>query len=443
MHPRRSLGGPRSICPITTCVILFVAQLLGCGTTPIPGADNSSRSRPEEESGEVLPVQSPVIEDGLENSIFGDAQPATLPLNDEILIEGVIDAAGDVDIYALGPAVAGDRIIVDVTGHNGLNTVAAIFDGANDLIDANDDRSYYAGVLDPFIAQVLRSDTSNLYLGIAVSTASYFASSEGRYETGTYTVRVRRETNAPVRLAAHQLVYLDFEGGDRVQIGLEPIEVMRPFSAESISGRLEGRTDYLIGLILDHVRHDYAAFNVTLLDSRHHAVPTEAHTKLYFGNYSERFLGLADNVDTGNVYSEQEAIIYAEDLAMFERLLPSAEEVAQALANIAAHELGHLLGLEHSAEAADVMSTAATARQILEMDGELLRTRLENTVFPVGYQNGPNLLVLNVGSNPFWSSNARLRFVDILPRSAPSFRDEMEDIPIVQCNRCNKHCGGH
>ena len=52
-------------------------------------------------------------------------------------------------------------------------------------------------------------------------------------------------------------VFLDFEGGDHVQIGLEPIEVMRPFSAESISDRFAGQTDYIIDLLVQHMGRDY------------------------------------------------------------------------------------------------------------------------------------------------------------------------------------------
>ncbi|MBN2563186.1 MAG: matrixin family metalloprotease [Phycisphaerae bacterium] len=441
MHPRQPLGALRAV--TITSFTLTLALILGCGSSPILGTGSLPATPPDQASGGPTSGQSAIAEGPSENSAFGGAEPATMPLTGEIVIEGTIDAIDDVDIYALGSALAGDRVVIDVTGNNGLNTVAALFDGYQDLIDANDDRSYYAGNIDPYIARVVRQDAANLYVGIAVSRATHFAHDNGRYDNGTYTVRITREQGFDVPVARHQLVYLDFEGGDRVQIGLEPFETMRSFSAESISGRFAGQTDYVVGLILEHMRRDYARFNVTLLDSKHHDVPTEVHSTLYFGNYNASYLGLADNVDTGNAYLEQEAIIYTEDLALFEGLVPSAEETALALANIASHELGHLLGLEHSAEAQDIMSTAATARQILETDADFGRRGLDDRVFPAGWQNDPQLLWQNVGASIAGVSNARLRLEDILPKASPSWRDKLDDIPIVQCGRCGGHCGSH
>lgn len=441
MHLRLSLGFAAFGLPAVMSLSLLVAA--GCGTMPLPAGEAGSALAARPDMSDLPPVQSPVIEDDYENGLFEHAQPATLPVTGEIVVEGTINGIDDADLYALGPALAGDRIIIDVTGHDGLNTVAALFDGNQDLIDANDDRSYYAGRLDPYIARVVAVDTPNLHLGVAVSSGAYFSSTAGRFSNGSYTIRVRREPGAYVLPARQQWVYLNFEGGARVQIGLQSVEVMRPFSAESISGRLAGTTESVIVQILDHMRRDFAQFNVTLVGSREAGPPTAQHTTLYFGNYNSSFLGLADNVDTGNVFHEQKAIIYAEDMAMFEALRPSAEEVAQALANIASHELGHLLGLEHSAEAGDLMATAASARQILEMDAAFARSHLQTAVFPVGWQNGPQLLWLNVGPNLEYASG-RQRLEDLLPKVAPAWRDQLPDIPIVQCARCaGQHCGSH
>lgn len=427
MHPWRT---PRNHLVSGLSAILLLLPASGCETSPVPLSNNA---RPIADGSAMPPVRSPVPEDPYENNTFDQAQPATLPVSGEIVIEGTIEYKQDVDIYALGPAIVGDRIIIDVTGHDGLNTVAALFDGAENLIDGNDDRSYYGGLTDPLISQIVQADTPQLYVGIAVSTARYFGSSQGRYDSGSYSIRVRREPDAAVRAARGQIVYLDFEGGASVQIALEPVVVMRPFSAESISGRFAGLTNYIVDLVVANMRRDLAAFDVTLLDSKHHARPSQPHTELYFGNLNSAYLGLADNVDTGNLSLQQEAIIFSETLSLWEALQPSPEEIGLALANIGSHELGHLLGLEHAAHQGDLMSTAGSARQVLEVDAAYLRSPLQSDVFPVGFQDGVATLLQNLGANPF-NPSGRLRLEDTLPQPSGSWRDEagIADIPIMQ-----------
>lgn len=419
---------------------LLVLCYAGCDTMSLP-LESTSRVRPPDSTTdpETPPAQDLVVENDDSNNVFENAQPATLAIGGVIQVEGRINGVGDVDLFRLGPVLAGDRITIDVTGFGGLNTVAALFDAGGNLIDANDDRSYYGGQLDPFLARQIRADTDNLYVGVAVSSADLFASGEGRYESGDYSIKIRHAPDSFIAPPRTQVVYMDFEGGSSVQIGFEPIVNMKPFSVEAITGRLNGQTDYIIDVVLQKMAIDFAEYDVVLLNSREHAKPSEAHSVLFFGNYDSRFLGLADNVDTGNASLQQEAIIYTETLALFESLRPSAFEIGQAVANVAGHELGHLLGLEHTSEAFDLMATAASARQVLETDATVARALLNSGVFPIGWQNAPTTLMQNVGPTRY--PNARIRISDDPPIVDRSFRDHIDPASIPQVPMCGR-CAG-
>ena len=319
MHRRPS----RASLPPATLLFCLLVFFFGCNAVQLPDLAGLSSAVPGNSSA------STINEDPADNSLFAGAQPVALPDDGTVTIDGSIDSKDDVDIYALGPAKAGDKIIVDIAGADGLNTVAALFDGNHNLIDANDDRSYYSGQLDPYIRQVIRADTDNLYLGVAVTRSRYFSSTSGRYDTGTYTAKISRTPAQTFTAARTQVVYLDFRGGASVQIAAQPVEQMRPFSAESISSRLAGQTDYLIQQVAAMIRADYTPYQVEIYDSASGPPPDAPHSTLYFGNYNKAFLGLSDNVDVGNVSLVQESIIYTEDFAMFENLQGSADEIAQ------------------------------------------------------------------------------------------------------------------
>ena len=111
---------------------------------------------------------------------------------------------------------------------------------------------------------------------------------------------------------------------------------------------------------------------------------------LYFGTYDPQLLGLADNVDPYNSDSDQKAILFTDTFALFDVLSPDITAISQVLANTTAHEIGHLLGLRHTADIHDIMDTTANARQMLHRQW-FTTANLNPSVIDFGQQDAPDV----------------------------------------------------
>ena len=152
------------------------------------------------------------------------------------------------------------------------------------------------------------------------------------------------------------------------------------------------------------MREDYDGYNIVLMTSDDGPPPAGSCACVHIGGSDGRLLGLADNVDQYNADLGQTAIVYVEGFADFSVMNLTAEEMGQMIGNVASHELGHLLGLFHTAVPADLMDTTGDAWDLAD-NQSFLRGELEATVFPFGYENSPARLAETLG---FTTGNAKL-----------------------------------
>lgn len=324
------------------------------------------------------------------NDSFATASPIRLSDGQRETVHGGIDFSGDVDVYDIGPVYVGDRLVVEVLAEAGLDSAAAVFDAEGNLLYLNDDRSFFAGLSNAFIDFVVHRDTDPCYVAVA--------SSPNRRTSGAYSLLLTRSAGAGQLQPRPQTVLLNFDGADSVEFaGRAPVDVPT-FDAASISPSLAGRTNELISMILDRIREDYTGLNVEIVSSRSPVDPGPNVTVIHFGAYNRSLLGVAENVDEFNERFVQQAIVFTDTFDIFNPIEPAIEEYAQALANVASHEIGHLLGLVHTADPRGVMDITAGLRALM-VNQAFTVSALEPSSFPIGYQDAVASLIESVGGD--------------------------------------------
>ena len=307
-----------------------------------------------------------------------------------VVIAGELSTSSDVDVFDLGPAAAGDRVVVNIDAVESLKGAAALFDETGAALLVNDHRNVYLGAKGPFVDLVLRRPTEHTYVAFT-STPSYLTS-------GAYGLTAAILPGNAVPSPRHDTILLDFRGGQGVRIGSRaPIDVPR-FNAADIDPSLSADTDALIELVVAMVREDFAPYHVTILSTSEGEQFDGTTSRLVFGSYDPALLGVAEGVDEYNSDTRQSAIVFTETFEAFMSLDPTLEELAQALANVASHEIGHLLGQVHTKDDQAIMDVTASLSALME--DQVFRTSpLYAAVFPLGQQDSVQGLLDAVGGD--------------------------------------------
>jgi len=343
------------------------------------------------------------------NDDFDTARPLTVPAGGAAHAAGQLFWSEDVDVYDLGPATAGWRWQAELTAEADAVPGAALFDASGALLarampDREAGNTWRIDVVTPY-------DSDAWLLAIA-----------GRPDTessGDYQLHVFGEDTGSIPQARPQTVLLNFSGTDSLALCGQTPDIP-PFRAESIDPALAGETDRMIEVITEAVRADFAAFEVRIVTSRDELPPETPFTTIHFGAYDPDLLGLAEQVDARNQDQGDVAVVFVDSFTAFLELEPGPDELAQALANIASHEIGHLLGLVHTTGDHDQMDVTATCSEVLE-DRWFTRSPLDPRVFPIGEQDAPAQLARTVGlrAQPEGITDPPLRTIDPQGRNRP------------------------
>lgn len=283
--------------------------------------------------------------------------------------------AGQVHVFDLGPLEVGDLVSITVrsAGDGRLIPVAGLFDSSGFLLV----RTRRLATASQY---VLRETTEHGYLAI---TPAYRSSHDGDYEA---VVLISRGAGLASGSSV-QAVVLNFDGG-QVSFPDTGSVVLKPFDAADVDPAYDGSTVAIRDRIIATVQQNFQGTGLLIITR---ADPALTWSTVHFGGFDPASLGRAENLDRQNTDIGDDGIVFTDRFADAFWPLPSADEIATAIGNVASHEIGHLVGLEHVSDPVAIMDASSPVEVLLGRQ-EFTIAPLDRTIFPIGRQDAPTLL---------------------------------------------------
>lgn len=325
------------------------------------------------------PDDAPSVQEAEPNSTFAQAQAVTIPSSQNLRINGSVQGGQDVDVFDLGTFQAGQTLTAVLTGGSAINPDSIQFG----FFDVNQE----VAILDDNAATV---DEQNISFVVRVPGKYYLALAQvdsSDFFSHTYSLLVTVGSST-VPSPSRQIFFLNFNGVSSVTIGDTPFRNLQPFSALNTTMSIPS----VAAKTVDAIRGDYAAFNVQILSSYDTTAPSLPHSTVYISASSnDSFYGLSDAIDWYNENPSDNTVILAGGL------LGSGLTQTQfitTLANVTAHEMGHLCGLAHTDDDSELMDQV-TPLNALSKPQDFHKAYLAE--FPIGTQDAIELLQFSLG----------------------------------------------
>ena len=309
-------------------------------------------------------------------------------------------ARGEVDIFSLGELDAGDEIGV---------TLLSVAKPLGQLL-AGSDQSVVAMLLDADEAIVGFPEAR----GVTIENPGpYFIAIAPLVVGVPYDLIVGRRRDRPQPAPARQIVLLEFGGVTEldllVPVGLTPVHVgsVPAFDAAAMDASLASTDEIIKETMRQSVEAIYADYNVIAVTDRAVAeglgpyatlVVTSAPATEVLTASNVSTIGIEPRLDFENVDRSDVGLVFAGLLAVRPTILGGPHAIGVSAGLVAAHELGHAMGLLHVEESSGGLMRPVVAVDALtagELWPRLVRARLSE--MRVGIQDAPAYLARVLG----------------------------------------------
>lgn len=334
-------------------------------------------------------------------------------------VSGSLSGELSFQLFSVGATRPGERWTIRPSGLLSSAFVVVLFDDQRNLLY----REYVTS--GSTLDHVMRTDVSDVQIGVMAPA--------GR-SGGSFRFSVDIQPIQSVPAPRRQVVWLNFAGGRDVAVHTRSPISFGAFDGADIGQEYAGHSNKIKDTIVASMRADYAGFDIDLITSDELAEPAESHSVVHFGGGVSGLLGLADSVDNYNGDLSQVAVIYTNSFAPYWTMKLTPAEMGVMIANVASHELGHLLGLYHTQDPTGVMDTTGSAWDLAGAQA-FSRGQLEVTVFATGMEDSPALLEQILGPAPFVKDGAATAKVAKIPTYREIQRLAQSEIPYT-CETC-------
>lgn len=264
-------------------------------------------------------------------------------------------------IFDLGPVRKGDRLFLSLLGQPGFNE---FYEPSSDfslmILDA--ERKVYAWYQPRYILftretrLIIDADSPNFYV----------------VTDGGLSVNVRFQRQTGLSSARAQQVYVNFNGGTGLRVsGILPRNIP-PLNAADFNSFFSppkkwgaAETKILTERIMQKIRSLYAGYAVQFTGSNESPTPPALpyQTAHVGGSYPGGLLGIADYIDPRNETLTGTSLTFAISIGEFvirgpvKNRVTTVQALGDSIGTVAAHEIGHLLGLRHTEDPGDLMQS--------------------------------------------------------------------------------------